>query len=245
MSEYFGEMIGTMFLIIMGDGVVANVLLKKSKAENSGWIVITAGWAFGVLIGVNVAILFGGVNAHINPAVTLAMAVAGSFPWDKVPLYALAQCAGGFLGGVVVWLTFYKHWGVTDNATAKLSVFSTVPAIRSAGWNCVTEIVGTIVLIIGIRALSSGVPAAGLGPFLVASLVWGIGISLGGPTGYAINPARDLGPRLFTAIAGWGSQVFTAHDNWWWVPVVGPCIGAVLGGFVYDLLITRLHEKRA
>lgn len=231
MNEYFGEMIGTMFLIILGDGAVANVLLKKSKAENSGWIVITAGWAFGVLIGVNVAILFGGVNAHINPAVTLAMAATGSFPWSKVPLYALAQCAGGFLGGVVVWLTFFKHWDLTDDQTAKLSVFSTVPAIRSAPWNCVTEIVGTTVLIIGIEALGTRTPAAGLGPFLVSSLVWGIGLSLGGPTGYAINPARDLGPRLahfLLPISGKGGSDW----GYAWIPVVAPLTGGLISGML-------------
>jgi glycerol uptake facilitator protein len=231
MYECIGEMLGTMFLIILGDGVVANTVLGKSKGEGGGWIVITAGWAFGVLVGVNVAMAFGSPGAHINPAVTLALAVAGKFPWQSVPGFMVAQCIGGFLGGVVVWLAYYPHWAHTGDKDAKLAVFCTGPAVRNYPWNFITELVGTLVLVIGIAALGWRTPAPGFGPFLVGALVWGIGLSLGGPTGYAINPARDLGPRLahqLLPVAGKGPSDWAYS----WIPVVAPLAGAAISGLV-------------
>ncbi|MBN1534270.1 MAG: aquaporin family protein, partial [Spirochaetes bacterium] len=195
------------------------------------WIVITAGWAFGVFIGVNVAMAFGSPGAHINPAVTLALAVAGKFPWQSVPWFMAAQCVGGFLGAMVVWLAYYPHWIHTVEKDAKLAVFCTGPAVRSYPWNFITEVVGTMVLVIGIAALGWRTPVAGLGPFLVGALVWGIGLSLGGPTGYAINPARDLGPRLahqILPVAGKGGSDW----SYGWVPVAAPLAGAVVSGLL-------------
>lgn len=238
-SPFMGELFGTMFLMILGDGVVANVLLKRSKGENAGWIVITTGWAFAVMVGVFVSGLFGSTAAHINPAVTIGLAAGGFFPWADVPTYVIAQMIGAFLGGVIVWLTYFRHWGETDDPGLKLAVFSTGPAIRDSLWNVVTEIVGTFVLVLGVisifniagSATEAGIPVDGLGPFLVGALVWGIGLSLGGPTGYAINPARDLGPRIahqLLPIPGKG-------DSDWgysWIPVVAPIIGGAIAGLL-------------
>jgi glycerol uptake facilitator protein len=230
-----GEFAGTFILIVLGDGVVAGVLLKQSKSENAGWIVITAGWAFAVMAGVFIAMSFGSPDAHLNPAVTFGAAVAtGDF--SKVVPYSVAQLAGAFLGAVVVWLHYLPHWRVTADRDTKLAVFCTGPAIRSTVPNLVSEVIGTFVLVLvasaifSSRVTVSGV-APGLGPFLVGSLVWGIGLSLGGPTGYAINPARDLGPRLAHAVlpipgkrdADWGYAP---------IPVVAPLVGAALAGLV-------------
>ncbi len=231
MNELIGELLGTMFLIILGDGVVANVLLNESKGKGGGWIVVTAGWAFGVLTGVNVAIAFGSPGGHINPAVTLAMAVAGKFPWQKVLPFMTAQCAGAFLGAVVVWLAYYPHWPGTADGGAKLAVFCTGPAIRKLPWNFATEIIGTVVLVLGVVALGAGSPVPGVGPFLVGALVWGIGLSLGGPTGYAINPARDLGPRLahqILPVAGKGGSDW----GYAWIPVAAPLAGGAVSGLI-------------
>lgn len=240
-SPFLGELFGTMFLIILGDGVVAAVLLNKSKAQNSGWIVITTGWAFAVMVGVFVSGAFGSMAAHINPAVTIAFAVSGAFPWADVPGYIIAQLIGAFLGAVIVWLAYLPHWGETKDAGAKLGVFSTAPAIRNVMSNNITEIIGTMVLVLGVASIFSstgmtaGIPASGLGPFLVGALVWGIGLSLGGPTGYAINPARDLGPRIahfLLPIAGKG-------DSDWgysWIPVVAPMVGGILAGLLIGIM---------
>jgi glycerol uptake facilitator protein len=242
MGTLLGEFFGTMFLIILGDGVVANVLLNKSKGQNSGWIVITTGWAFAVMVGVFVSGAFGSSFGHINPAVTVGFAVAGSFPWADVPGFIIAQLLGAFVGGVIVWLTYYRHWADTSDQGLKLAVFSTGPAIRDTVWNNITEIIGTMVLVIGVAAIFSdadtamGIPTSGLGPFIVGALVWGIGLSLGGPTGYAINPARDLGPRLahfLLPIAGKG-------DSDWgysWIPVVGPIVGGILAGIIVAVIM--------
>lgn len=230
-SPFVGELLGTMFLVLLGDGAVAEVLLKKSKGEDSGWIVITTGWAFAVMVGVFVAIATGSDVAHINPAVTIGMAVAGEFPWAEVPTFIVAQLIGAFLGAIILFLAWYKHWGETEDKAVKLGIFSTGPAIRSVVWNNMTEIIGTFVLVFGVWAIFFGDIAPALAPFLVGALVWGIGLSLGGPTGYAINPARDLAPRIAHAIlpipgkggSDWGYS---------WIPVVGPIIGGIVAGLL-------------
>lgn len=246
MNILLGELMGTMMLIILGDGVVANIVLAKNKGQGGGgggaWIAITAGWAFAVLIGVNAAIAFGSAGAHINPAVTVAFVVAGITPAADIPLYWIGQFIGAFLGGVIVWLAYMPHFAETSDQGLKLAVFSTGPAIRNTMTNLLCEIIGTFVLVMGVASLFqaqtpvTGVAmAGGLGPFLVACLVWGIGLSLGGPTGYAINPARDLGPRIahfVLPIAGKG-------DSDWgysWIPVVGPVIGGIIAGVLLIIL---------
>lgn len=243
MQAYIGEFIGTMLLIILGDGVVAGVLLRNSKAENSGWIVITFGWAMAVAIAVYCVGQFSG--AHINPAVTIALAVTGQFDWALVPGYIIAQFLGAFVGGVIVWLAYLVHWKETADPGLKLGVFCTAPAIYNTPANLITEIIGTFVLVFGILGIVgnagaapgnlSAVIATGLNPLLVGLLVLGIGLSLGGPTGYAINPARDLGPRIAHAvlpIAGKGGNDW----GYSWIPVVGPIIGGILGGIAYTVL---------
>lgn len=230
-TPFMGELLGTLVLIVLGDGVVAGVLLNHSKAQNSGWIVITAGWAFAVLMGVMTAIATGSPDAHINPAVTLAAAV-GTGDYSKIATYVPAQFIGAFLGAVIVWLHYLPHWAKTEDKGLKLAIFCTGPAIRNVPANLVSEIIGTVVLVFGVAAIfSKAVAGAGipptLGPFMVALLVFGIGLSLGGTTGYAINPARDLGPRLAHAvlpIAGKGGSDF----SYAWIPVVGPVIGAII-----------------
>jgi len=233
LTKCFGEFMGTLILILLGDGVVAGVLLKRSKAEGAGWMVITAGWAFAVMAGVFVAIACGSSDAHLNPAVTLGFAVS-SGDFAKVGPYIVAQMAGAFLGAALVWVQFLPHWKETPDQGLKLAVFCTAPAIRNFVANLVSEIIGTFVLVFVVgaifsKAVAAGGPAAGLGPYLVGALVWGIGLSLGGTTGYAINPARDLGPRLAHAvlpIAGKGGA------DWGYasVPVIGPLIGGGLAG---------------
>lgn len=226
---------GTLVLVLLGDGVVANVLLNRSKGQNSGWIVITTGWAFAVMVGVFTATAFGSADAHLNPAVTFGLAVlSGDF--SKLSTYVPAQFLGAFVGAILVFLHNYPHWRVTEDAGLKLGVFSTGPAIRSTFWNLVSEAIGTAVLVLGVvaifsKAVSATGLAVGLGPFLVGALVWGIGLSLGGTTGYAINPARDLGPRIAHAllpIPGKGSS------DWGYalVPVVGPLVGAGLAAYI-------------
>jgi glycerol uptake facilitator protein len=238
-SPILGEFFGTFILIVLGDGVVAGVLLKHSKSENAGWMAITTGWAMAVMAGVYTAIAFGSPDAHLNPAVTLGAAVAtGDF--GKVLPYSVAQLAGAFLGAVIVWLHYLPHWRLTTDPNLKLGVFCTAPAIRHVGSNLTSELIGTFVLVLVATAIfSSRVTvsglAPGLGPFLVGALVWGIGLSLGGPTGYAINPARDLGPRLAHAVlpipgkrdADWGYAA---------VPVAGPLTGGVIAGLVARLV---------
>lgn len=240
MDNLLGEFLGTMFLIILGDGVVANVLLKKSKGENAGWIVITTGWAMAVMVGVFVSISAGAPQADINPAVTIGKwLILGVYTPVQAIATMLIQVVGAFVGGVIVWLAYFKHWGETEDAGLKLAVFSTGPAIRDTVWNNVTEIIGTMVLLIGVGAIFSGAtggsPASGLGPYLVGALVWGIGLSLGGPTGYAINPARDLGPRIAHQIL----PIPGKGDSDWgygWIPVVAPLVGGVLGALVWNLV---------
>ena len=233
LAKCFGEFMGTLILILLGDGVVAGVLLKRSKAEGAGWMVITTGWALAVMAGVFVAIACGSSDAHLNPAVTLGFAVSsGNFA--KCGPYIVAQMTGAFVGAALVWLQYLPHWKETPDQGLKLAVFCTAPAIRNFVANLVSEIIGTFVLVFVVgaifsKAVAAGGPAAGLGPYLVGALVWGIGLSLGGTTGYAINPARDLGPRLAHAalpIAGKGGA------DWGYaiVPVIGPLIGGGLAG---------------
>ncbi|MBO9307082.1 MIP/aquaporin family protein [Thermomicrobium sp.] len=234
MEKFLAELIGTLILVLLGDGVVAAVLLARSKAQNSGWIVITTGWAFAVAVAVYATGRISG--AHINPAVTIGLAVGGDFPWGDVPLYIIAQFIGAFLGAVLVWLAYLPHWGVTEDPGLKLAVFSTGPAIRNYPLNLITEIIGTFMLVFGVRAILANELVAGLAPLLVGVLVWGIGLSLGGPTGYAINPARDLGPRIAHAllpIPGKGGSDW----QYAWVPVVGPIIGGIAGSLLFNLLL--------
>jgi glycerol uptake facilitator protein len=237
-SPFLGEFLGTMILILLGDGVVAGVLLKRSKGEGGGWIVITAGWAFAVTAGVFTAVACGSSDAHLNPAVTLGFAVrAGSF--GKCLPYITAQLLGAIAGAALVWLHYLPHWKETPDAATKLSCFCTHPAIRNAVANLISEIIGTAVLVFVVGAIfSKAVAASGpgaLGPYLVGSLVWGIGLSLGGTTGYAINPARDLGPRVAHAllpIAGKGSSDWRYAP----IPVIGPLAGGALAGWLLRLL---------
>jgi len=232
MSAFTAEVLGTMLLVLLGDGVVAGVLLNKSKAQNAGWMVVTTGWAMGVVVGVYAVGRISG--AHINPAVTLGLAIAGKFPWAEVPRYIAAQFIGAFLGAVLVWLAYLPHWAETENKSSKLAVFSTVPAIRRYPANLITEIVGTFVLVLGVLAIAANsAPAqSGLTPLLVGFLVWAIGLSLGAPTGYAINPARDLAPRIAHALL----PIPGKGDSDWgyaWIPVVGPAVGGIIGAVVY------------
>ena len=239
-SPLVGEFLGTMMLILLGDGVVAAVLLKRSKAESSGWIVITAGWAFAVMAGVFTAIACGSSDAHLNPAVTMGFAVRhGNF--SKFAPYLAAQLLGAIVGAALVWLHYFPHWQQTPDSAAKLACYCTAPAIRNVLANLLSEIIATFVLVFVVGAIFSksvaaAGPASGLGPYLVGSLVWGIGLSLGGTTGYAINPARDLGPRIAHAIlpiAGKGGSDW----NYAPIPVFGPLIGGTLAGGLLRLLV--------
>jgi glycerol uptake facilitator protein len=237
MPPFLAELLGTMLLVILGDGVVANVLLNKTKGQNAGWIVITAGWACGVTVAVYAVGSFSG--AHLNPAVTIGLASIGKFAWASVPGYIAAQTLGAFLGAAVVWLAYLPHWSVTESEALKLAVFCTGPAIRRSSANLVTEIIATFVLVLGVLAVLTPRnlnPAygwdGGFGPILVGVIVWAIGLSLGGPTGYAINPARDLGPRLAHAllpIAGKGNSDW----GYAWIPVAGPILGGLIAALLY------------
>jgi glycerol uptake facilitator protein len=233
LSIFGAEVIGTGILILLGNGVVAGVLLSQSKAQNSGWIVITFGWGIGVMAGAYAVGQFSG--AHLNPAVTLGFAFQGSTEWGDVPEYLAGEFVGAFIGATLVWLAYLNHWGATEDPGLKLACYSTAPAIRNPAANMITEIIGTFVLVFGILAIiaNEATGVSGLNALLVALLVFGIGLSLGGPTGYAINPARDLGPRIMHAIlpiAGKGPSDW----GYSWVPVAGPIIGGVLGALAYD-----------
>lgn len=238
MNAPLAELLGTMILVLLGNGVVANVVLKGTKGHASGWIVITTGWALAVTVAVYCTAAISG--AHLNPAVTLGMAVIGKFAWADVPGYMLAQVAGGVLGAVLVWLSYLPHWKLTDDAGDKLACFATSPAVRHPVANLMTEIIGTALLVLAVLAVLSPVNLIegsgfdkGLAPALVGVIVWAIGLSLGGPTGYAINPARDLGPRLAHAILPVAGK---AGSDWSyaWIPVVGPLIGGVVGALIYQ-----------
>ncbi|SDK01995.1 MIP/aquaporin family protein [Sediminibacillus albus] len=233
MSEFLAEVIGTMVLIILGNGVVGGVVLKDTKSEGAGWVVITIGWGLGVAMGVYAV---GNVSgAHINPAVTLGFAAVGEFPWAKVPIYITAQVTGAFIGAIIVFLNYLPHWRATDDPGAKLGVFSTDPAIRSPFSNLVSEIIGTFVLVMGLLFIGANQFTDGLNPMIVGLLIIAIGMSLGGATGYAINPARDLGPRIAHAllpIPGKGGSDW----GYSWVPLAGPVIGGIYGALFYQAI---------
>ncbi len=233
MSPYVAEFLGTLILILLGDGVVAGAVLKGPKSENMGWLGIVVGWGLAVTLAIYAVGNISG--AHINPAVTLAMAWSGSFSWDLVPGYILAQFAGAFTGAVLVWIHYYAHWKKSDDPSAKLAVFCTGPAIRSPWSNLISEILATMVLVLGLLFIGANEFTQGLNPVVVGLLIIAIGLSLGGTTGFAINPARDLGPRLahfLLPIAGKG------HSDWSyaWIPVVGPVVGGISGAVIYYFL---------
>ncbi len=239
MANFIGELLGTMTLVLLGNGVVATVLLNQSKGQGGGWIAITAGWAFGVLSGVFVAQATGSPGAAINPAVSIAAVLRGADP-TIAAMEIAGQLVGAFIGAVLVWLAYYKHWEITEDPGLKLACFGTGPAIRSPVFNAITEAIGTFVLVFVVFAIfSEGAGAASgagatLGPYMVASLVWGIGLSLGGATGYAINPARDLGPRIAHAllpISGKGGSDW----EYAWVPIVGPIIGGIIAAVAANI----------
>ena len=232
MSIFGAEVIGTALLILLGNGVVACVLLNLSKGQNAGWIVITFGWGMAVMVGAFAVGQFSG--AHLNPAVTIGFWVAGTIDGGDVPAYLAGEFVGAFIGAALVWLSYLDHWKETEDPGLKLACFSTAPAIRNPVANVITEVIGTFVLVFGILAFFNNQATAdtGLGPLLVGLLVLGIGLSLGGPTGYAINPARDLGPRIMHAILpipGKGSSDW----GYAWVPVVAPLVGAVIAALAY------------
>lgn len=230
MSPYLAEFFGTMLLILLGDGVVAGVLLKNSKSENAGWLVIVVGWGLAVTLVIYAVGQFSG--AHLNPAVTLGMAFAGSFSWDLVPGYCAMQLAGAFAGAILVWLHYYPHWKKTESQALKLAVFCTAPAERSLIHNLISETIATMVLILALLFIGANSFAEGLNPLVVGMLIISIGLSLGGTTGWAINPARDLGPRIAHAILPIPGKG-TSDWSYAWVPVVGPLIGSVLGVLIY------------
>ncbi len=246
-QHYVAEFIGTALLILLGDGVVANVVLNKSKGQNSGWIVITAGWGFAVALAIYAVGRVSG--AHLNPAVTVSLASIGAFPWTGVPGYILAQILGALVGSTLVWLAYLPHFSATEDPDSKLAVFCTAPAIRSTPSNFVCELIGTATLVFGVLAIAanaqglveasavdlSSVFSLGLQPLLVGILVFGIGLSLGGPTGYAINPARDLGPRIAHALL----PIAGKRDSDWsysWIPIAAPLVGGVLGALLFSFL---------
>jgi glycerol uptake facilitator protein len=233
MSTFLAELTGTALLILLGNGVVAGVVLRGTKNEQSGWLVITIGWALAVAMAV---FAVGGVSgAHLNPAVTLALAVTGSFDWSLVGPYIVAQMLGAIIGATLVWLHYLPHWERTDDAGSKLAVFATGPAIRHTVGNCISEFIGTFVLLFGLMALGGNTFAEGLKPLAVGALILAIGHSLGGTTGYAINPARDLGPRIAHAILPIHGK---GNSDWGyaWIPVIMPFLGGIAGAMTYQLL---------
>ncbi|WP_027625887.1 MIP/aquaporin family protein [Clostridium lundense] len=234
MSAFMGELVGTMLLILLGDGVVAGVSLNKSKSQNSGWIVVATGWGIAVAVP---AFVFGAISgSHFNPAVTIALAAIGQFPAAQVVPYIIAQMIGAILGGFLVYLMYLPHWKETEDPNTKLGVFCTAPAIRNTVANFISEVIGTFMLVFGILGFGLNKAADGIGIMYVGLLIVGIGLSLGGPTGYAINPARDLGPRIAHAIlpipgkrdADWGYS---------WIPVLGPIVGGLIAAFFFAALV--------
>ena len=233
MNVYFAEFFGTMLVILLGEGVVASVVLKKSKAENAGWLTVVVAWGLAVMLAIYAV---GGISgAHLNPAVTIALAINGSFAVDLVLGYIVAQLAGAFFGASLVWLHFLPHWKETPDQRAKLAVFCTAPAIRNTFSNLISEIIATMVLVLGLLFIGANQFASGLNPIVVGLLIIAIGLSLGGTTGFAINPARDLGPRLAHAILPIHGK---GKSDWGyaWIPVVGPIAGGGLGALIYQAI---------
>jgi glycerol uptake facilitator protein len=234
MSPYLAEFVGTAILILLGNGVVANVVLARSKGNGGGWIVITAGWGMAVAVAVYAVGRYSG--AHINPAVTVGLATIGSIKWSLVPGYIVAQILGAFAGAILVWLSYLPHWPVTEDGEGMMACFCTSPAVRIPWQNAITEFIGTVMLVVGVLAISSSHPSAPqIDPLLVGLLVFAIGLSLGGPTGYAINPARDLGPRIAHQLLPLPGKVSSDWD-YAWVPVVAPLVGGVVGALLYRAL---------
>lgn len=241
MNDFTAELIGTMLVITLGNGVVANVVLKGTKGNNGGWMVITTGWALAVYVGVVIAAPYSG--AHLNPAVTLALAMVGKFAWNKVALFILAQLIGSVIGAFIVWLVYKDHFKETNDPNAEMAAFCTAPAIHNRLFNLLSEVVGTFVLVFVIFYFTNAeitdqkapIGLGSLGAIPVAFLVWSIGLSLGGTTGYAINPARDLGPRLVHAIVPLKNK---SRPNWTyaWIPIAGPFIGAAIAALLYKIL---------
>lgn len=234
MTPFIAELLGTMLILVFGGGVVANVVLDGTKGNSGGWIVITFGWAIGVFSGVFVA--SHGSGAHLNPAITIALASFNGFPWKDVPVYIAGQMAGAMIGAVIVWLTYRQHYNKTKDKDLVLATFCTAPAIRSKIHNLITEIIGTFILMLGVLYLAKPTNSLGaLDALPVALIVLGIGLSLGGPTGYAINPARDLGPRIIHAILPIKHK---GKSDWEysWIPVIGPIIGGLLAAFLVSII---------
>ncbi|MBS1491312.1 MAG: aquaporin family protein [Bacteroidetes bacterium] len=233
MSNYLAEFFGTLLLVLLGDGVVASVTLKKTKSENAGWLTVVIGWGLAVTLAIYAVGRISG--AHLNPAITLAFAFSGNFPADQIAGYILAQLAGGFTGAALVWAHFFPHWRETADAKAKLGVFCTAPAIRNTFFNVLSEILATAVLVLALLFIGANKFTDGLNPMVVGLLIISIGLSLGGTTGFAINPARDLGPRLahfILPIHGKGNSDW----GYSWIPVVGPVAGGWLGAWVFQFL---------
>ncbi|MGG7200430.1 MIP/aquaporin family protein [Clostridium butyricum] len=234
MGIFLAELVGTLLLILLGDGVVANVVLKKSKGTGAGWMVITTGWAFAVAVP---ALIFGVYSgAHFNPALTIAFAVIGKVAWAQVPVYLAGQFVGAFIGAVLVYIQYMDQFKATESKEDKLAVFATGPAIRNLGVNFISEVIGTFVLVFGILGIGEQNLTNGIGTLFVGFLIWVIGLSLGGSTGYAINPARDLGPRIAHALL----PIQGKGDSDWsysWIPVLGPIVGGVLGALFYVFIV--------
>jgi glycerol uptake facilitator protein len=233
MSPYTAEFLGTMLLVILGDGVVANVLLKGTKGESAGLVPIVVTWGVAVTLAIYAVGRISG--AHLNPAVTIAFFASGDFPANQVIGYILAQLAGGFSGGVIVWLFYFPHWEKTESQDLKLGVFCTAPAVRSTVWNLLSELIATAVLVLGLLFIGKNNFAEGLNPIVVGTLIIAIGFGLGGTTGFAINPARDLGPRIahfILPISGKG------HSDWSysWIPVLGPILGGLFGAWIFNMM---------
>lgn len=237
MTGFIGELIGTFVLVLLGDGVVAGNILGKTKEEGTGWVAIALGWGIACTVAVYIAGLFSA--AHLNPAVTLAMASIGAFPWKQVPIYILAQLLGAMLAAIVLWLHYYPHWAQTKDSSLILASFSTGPAIKHTPSNFLGEALGTAILVIGIMAIGPSNVASGLAPIIVGLIIIAIGFSLGATTGYAINPARDLGPRIMHAILPIANK---GGSDWQyaWIPVCAPIIGGILGALSYQVLLNLL-----
>lgn len=235
--NFTGELLGTFILVLLGDGVVSACILNKTKAQNSGWIAIVLGWGIAVTVAVYISGFMSG--AHLNPAVTLAMAAIGSLPWSQVVTYLVAQFLGAMLGALVLYLHYYPHWKETKDAGTILACFSTGPAIRHAWSNLLGEALGTAFLVITVMAIGPNKVAAGFGPIIVGFVVMAVGFSLGATTGYAINPARDLGPRIMHALL----PIPNKGDSDWsyaWIPVLGPILGGVAGALIYQVILNMM-----